>query len=381
MNRSNSPIKTRLLRWLWDYFPWILAICLLMLVGLMSCSLLVKYKRIEEEKRNAIKEESSAVKVIAMVLEPRTIRDKINLPAEVEPFEDLWVKSEVSGQVVEIFVDEGQLIKSGQILVKLDDRDYISRASSIEANYRLTKLEYERISKLVEKKIAAVTDLDKVDTQLKVLRSQLNEANLALSRTEIKAPISGRLNEISAKFGDWMGVDKPVAQILQIDSLKVTVGIPESDVSAVMDIQEADIIIEALNNRAVKGKKIFLSRQPGTLARLYDLKLLVPNPDGRILPGMFARVELVKNVYDNALAVPLYAVITHQNEKYVYIEKNGVAVKRNVETGMLVEWEIQIRSGLEPGDRVIIVGHRVLDTGQKIDVIRQVTDPREIINL
>lgn len=379
MNQLESSFKTKFLRLLWGFFPWLVIFCILIFMGLMGAYLWGEYKRLEEEKKNAVKEETSAVKVITMLLEPRKLKDKINLPAEVESFENLWVKSEVSGQVVDILVDEGQLVKKGQILVKLDDRDYLLKVASIDANYKLAKLEHERISKLAEKKIAAVTDLDKVDAQLKVLSSQLNEANLALSRTKIKAPINGRLNEIPAKIGDWMGIDKPVAQILQIDSVKVTVGIPESDVAAIMNLEEADVIIEALNNRIVTGKKIFLSRQPATLARLYDLELIVPNPDGQILPGMFARVELVKKVYDRALVIPLYAVITHESERYVYIEKDGVAEKRTVELGTLVDWEIRVKSGLEPGDHVIIVGHRILDAGQKVDVIKQVTDPREII--
>jgi multidrug resistance efflux pump len=113
---------------------------------------------------------------------------------------------------------------------KLDDRDYQLRIDSIEANYRLALIDHKRISELAEKKIAAITDLDKIDAQLKALESQLNEAKLALERTRIKAPINGRLNEIEAKVGDWLGVDKPVAQILQMGSVKVTVGIPESDV-------------------------------------------------------------------------------------------------------------------------------------------------------
>lgn len=380
MKTSEYALKKHFLKWLWNYFPWIVLIFFVIVVASMAGYLLEEKKRIDEAKKNAIKEENSAIKVITMTLEPRSLKDRINLPAIVESHENLWVKSEVSGQVVDILVSEGSLVEKGQILVKLDDRDYLSRLKSIEANYDLAKLEYDRISVLAEKRIAAATDLDRVNAQLKVLQSQFNEASLSLSRTAIKAPISGRLNKISAKTGDWMGFENPVAQILQIDNVKIKVGIPESDVSAVMDLEKADVIIEALNNRTVTGKKIFLSRQPGTAANLYDLELLVSNPDGRILPGMFARVELVKKVYENALVIPLYTVIAQQNEKYVFVEENGIARKRMIEPGMLSNWEIQVVSGLRAGDRVVVVGHRVLHDGQKIDIVRNVSDPREIVN-
>ena len=130
------------------------------------------------------------------------------------------------------------------------------------------------------------------------------------------------------EHGDLLDVNQKVAQILQFGKVKVTVGVPESDVAAVFDLKEAEVVIEALNKRRVKGRKIFLSRQPRSLARLYDLELTVPNPDERILPGMFARVELVKTVYDRALAIPLYAVITQQDERFVYVEKEGRAACR-----------------------------------------------------
>ncbi|MFC1837954.1 efflux RND transporter periplasmic adaptor subunit [Thermodesulfobacteriota bacterium] len=377
---KQSKLKIKLLRAVWESFPWLLVILLLILASYIGIMLAVKYQWIEDEKRNAIKEETAPVKVITMLLEQRQLEDKINLPAVIESFENLWVKTEVSGQIVDILVKEGQFIKKGQVLVKLDERDYKLRLESIEANYNLALLDHKRISNLAEKRIAATTDLDKIDAQLKTLKSQYNEAKLALERTNIKAPISGRLNEIEAKIGDWMGVDKPVAQILQIGNVKVTVGIPESDVADVFDLKEADITIEAIGNRSVKGKKSFLSRSPNSLARLYDLELIVPNPDGRILPGMFARVELVKQTFENAIVIPLYAVITQQDEKFVYIEKKGVVKKRNVELGLLSDWEIQVTKGLEPDDRIIIVGHRVLEDGQKVDVIKMVKDPREILN-
>lgn len=380
MSYPKSDTKTKLLRSIWAYFPWLMVILFLILSGSTGIMLANKKQRLDDEKKNAQKESSEGVKVVTLLVEPRDFKDRINLPAVIESFEDLWVKSEVSGRVISISADEGQYIEKGQVLVKLDDRDYQLRLNSIEASYELALLDHKRISELAEKKIAAVTDLDKVNAQLKSLKSQYDEAKLALERTSIKAPISGRLNEIEAKVGDWFGVDKPVAQILQIGNVKVTVGIPESDVAAVFDLNEAEIKIEALDNMMVKGKKIFLSHSTGSMARLYNLELAVPNPDGRILPGMFARVEIVKKSFENAFVIPLYAVIAQGNDKFVYVEKNGRVEKRIVELGLLSDWEIQITKGLEPGDHLIIVGHRVVEKGQKVDIIKMVKDPREILN-
>jgi len=377
MDKSDS--KTKILRFLWGIFPWLIVGLILGLIVILGGRIIEEQGRLAEAKKAAMKKEVPAVRVITLTLKPERLEDKISLPAEVEPFEDLWVKAEVKGQVVSIPAKEGRLVKKGQLLVKLDDRDYRSRLARIGANYRLARQDFERMAALVEKNIAAESKLDEIEARLEDLTAQRNEAQRSLDRTSITAPISGRINEIKAKKGDLLDVNQKVAQILQFNKVKVMVGVPESDVAAVFDLNEAEVIIEALGNRKVKGRKIFLSSQPRTLARLYDLELMVPNPDGRILPGMFGQVELVKRVFDQALAVPLYAVITRGDERFVYVEKDGQAEKRLIKLGVLVGWQIHVEAGLSPGERVIVVGHRFLDDGQAVKVIKDVSDPSEIL--
>ena len=377
MDKSDS--KTKILRFLWGIFPWLMVGLILGLIVILGGRIIEEQGRLAEAKNAAMKKEVPAVRVITLALKPERLEDKISLPADIEPFEDLWVKAEVRGQVVSIPAKEGRIVKKGQLLVRLDDRDYRSRLARIEANYRLAKQDYKRMAALVKKNIAAESKLDEIEARLEELKAQRNEAQLSLDRTLITAPISGRLNEIKAKKGELLDANQQVARILQFKKVKVTVGVPESDVAAVFDLNEAEVIIEALGNRRVQGKKIFLSRQPRTLARLYDLELMVPNPDGRILPGMFGQVELVKRVFDQALAVPLYAVITQGDERFVYVEKDGQVEKRSIKLGVLVGWQVHVEAGLNPGERVIVVGHRFLDDGQAVKVIKNVSHPSEIL--
>jgi RND family efflux transporter MFP subunit len=337
--------------------------------------------RLDQKKRAAMKKEVPPVKVITLTLVPHRLKDRIDLPAEVEAAEEVIVKAEVSGQVMDIRAREGARLKKGQVLLSLDDRDYRSRLARIQANHRLAEREYQRHAKLTRSNATSRAKLDNIEAQLKALEAQLEEARLALSRTRIAAPISCVLNDIMAEKGDFVGVGEPVAQILQVDQVTVTVGVPESDVAAIFDLEEAEVVLDALDDRRVTGKKVFLSRKPRTLARLYDLELSVPNPDGRILPGMFARVTLVKKVYEQALTIPLYAMITQGDEQFVYVEEEGRARKRHVEPGILANWQVQVTSGLKTGDRVIVVGHRLVDEGQPLEIIRNVQDAGEILNL
>ncbi len=373
-----SGMRTRVIHFFWGLFPWLMVAAMIGFITFMGKSLVVKHAQLAEARSAGMKKEIPAVRVITLVVQPKRLVDKIRLPAEVKPYEELWIKTEAKGQVVELSAREGADVRKGQLLLKLDDRDYRSRLEGIEAGHKLAGLELNRTRILAKKNFAAESKLNEDEARYSELDAQMREAALALDRTRISAPVAGRINEITAKLGDVLDVNQPVAELLQIDRVKVTVGVPESDVAAVFALDEARLVIEALDNRSVVGKKVFLASKPKSLARLYDLELVVENPDGRILPGMFADVELVKKIHEDALAVPLYAVVIQGNDRFVYVEKDGKAERRPIELGVLVDWQVHVKAGLAPGEHVIVVGHRFLDDAQAVDVIRRVERPEEI---
>jgi len=370
---------SRLLRSLWGAFPWLIVIGIVLFLFHMIGEIKQEKARLEDQKKAAMKKEIPPVKVITLNVRTCLLKDKISLPAEVEPSEEVLVRAQVSGEVIRVLAKEGKEVKEGQVLLVLDNSDYRSRLERIEANYRLAKQDYQRNLALAKSNATSKAKLDSTEAQVKDLEAQLQVARLALERTKIRAPLSCILNNLIVEKGDYVSVGDPVAQILGLDPVKVTVGIPESDVATIFDLKQADVIINALGNLRVKGKKVFLARKPRTLARLYDLELAVPNPRKRILPGMFAQVELVKSVFPKALTIPLYTVISHGEEQYVFIDRDGHAEKRQVKLGILAEWQVQVLSGLTPGDKVVVVGHRQLEEGQRLEVIKNVNDPSEIL--
>jgi membrane fusion protein, multidrug efflux system len=370
---------SRLLRSLWGTFPWLIVIGIVLFLFHMIGEIKQEKARLEDERKAAMKKETPPVKVITLTVRSGVLKDKISLPAEVEPSEEVLVKAQVSGEVVQVLAKEGKEVKRGQVILLLDSSDYKSRLERIEANYRLARLEYQRNVTLAKSNATSKAKLDSTEAQVKDLEAQLQVARLALEHTRVRSPLSCILNNLIVERGDYVSVGDPVAQILGLDPVKVTVGIPESDVATIFDLKQADVIINALGNLRVKGKKVFLARKPRTLARLYDLELAVPNPRKRILPGMFAQVELVKSVFPKALTIPLYTVISHGEEQYVFIERDGHAEKRQVKLGILAEWQVQVLSGLTPGDKVVVVGHRQLEEGQRLEVIKNVNDPSEIL--
>jgi membrane fusion protein, multidrug efflux system len=359
--------------------PWVTVVVLALLAVHIGDRITAENDRLKQEKQKAVKEEAPPVNVITLLMQPGPIADSITLPAEIAPQQELWIKAEVSGRIVETLADEGANLTKDQRIMKLDDRDYRSRLKRIDAAYSLARTEYKRSLALARTNATAQATLDDIEARLKELEAQKSEAALSLERTEIRAPISCVLNQLKAREGDFVAVGDPVAQVLDIDPVKVVVGVPESDVADVFDIKEADVTIPALEGLKVVAKKTFLSRKPRTLARLYDLELEIANPEGGILPGMFARVELVKRTFEQAVTVPLYAVLTEGDKRHVFVETDGKAEKRPVSTGLITGWRIHVTEGLYPGDRVVIVGHRSIDHGQVLNVVETLTDPAELV--
>jgi len=360
------------------FLPLLVLLVLILIAVGLGAKVKNEQSRLLEEKSNAVIQERPPVNVVEQELVPGIMRDRMNLPGMVEPWENLGILAEVRGLVEEVLVEEGSHVKQGDLIARLDAGDYENRRNSIKAAYNLALINLKRLSGLHEQEIIAQSRYDSVKADVESLEADLATAELQLKRCFIKSSIAGIVNELPAKKGLYLAVGDPVATVLDIERLKVIVGIPESDVDAVRRIDRFEITIEALGNKEITGTKYFLAIAPESLAQVYRLELEVENKLEEILPGMFARVEIIKQEFPDALAIPLYAVISRDNKHYVYVEENNVAKLQEVKLGILDGWQIQIIEGLKPGGKVIVVGQRSVDEGQRLNVVKKVTSSAEI---
>lgn len=366
------------LKRIWKILPSLFLITLIIVIIVLFSNITSEKERINAEKLNALKKERPSINVVVLNVNPGLIRDRLNLPARIEPWVELKLLTEVSGKIVDIQADEGDYVNKGDVIALIDSRDYENNLASVRAEYDLAQKNLARSKNLFEEKLITKARFDTDLTRVNKLSAELKNAELKLERCSIKAPMSGIINHTDVEEGLYLNVQDPVAVILDISRVKAFVGIPESDVNEVRKLSSFDITIDALGDKVIKGDKHFLSRSPESFAHLYRLEIEIPNPNGEILPGMFARANIVKREVKDSISVPLYSVITRVNEQFVFVENDGNAHLRMVETGILEGWNIQITKGLSKGDRVIVVGHRSIDEGQEVNVVRNVSDPEEL---
>jgi membrane fusion protein (multidrug efflux system) len=369
--RSDKKKKVMLLKIIWGSLPPLFFIFLIFLLGMFITS---KSKTLEEEKKAALKIEDQAVNVVTMRVTPMPIRDRINLPGVIEPWVKLKILSEVSGKVIQKVIDEGVTVKKGDLIAVIDSRDYDNTWLSSKAMYQASLASKERVEKLYNKQLATRSQLDDALAMAETRSAQMDSAKLNVERCSIRSPISGILNKLYIENGNYLNISASVANILQIDKVKVTIGIPESDVNAIRQVDNYEVKIDALDGKTFQAKKLFLSKTTNSLARLYDLELTIPNSEGEILPDMFARVEIVKQKIEQAIALPLFSIITIDNEHIAYVVKDNIVHSQKVELGLQEGWKVQITKGIKQDEDVVVIGQRSVNEGQKVNIIKTVSN-------
>jgi membrane fusion protein (multidrug efflux system) len=381
LNKPKAPNTARgkIVFFIWNNLPRFVLLAMIILIFILMGAIREKSTLIAANKAAEGSREKPPVNVVTLTLSPTTISDRINLPGVVEPWTRLSLMAKLNGSITEVLVKEGDHVKKGDIIALIEDDDFRIALERAEAAYDLAKSEYARDKSIYDKGVIPTATLDTNRTNLQKAKSDYENAKLLFSRTSVTSPMDGIIRRMDAKVGLQLSIGDPIAEILAIDRMKAVVGIPESDVTAVRELENVDLTVQALGDKIITGKKYFLSPSPESTARLYNLELEIDNSGGEVLAGMFIRADIVKKQIDKTLAVPFYSVISRNDEQYVFIEEEGIAKKRMVKLGIMEKWMVQITEGLNPGDNLLIEGHRDVEDSQNVKIIKTLTSPSESI--
>ena len=202
------------------------------------------------------------------------------------------------------------------------------------------------------------------------------------------SPISGILDRLHVDPGEYINPGQTVMKIVDIDQVYVELPVPEKDILYFETGQEVNIEISAGEPencedaqagdakgqcQLLKGVIDFVSMTAETSTRTYLVKVLVQNPDHLMRPGMIVRAHLVRRELENAIAVPFFTIVDNEEGKAVFIVKEGVAHERPIQYGAFAKGLVEVRSGLELGEKLVVVGQRNLVDGQKVEVTGDIT--------
>lgn len=306
------------------------------------------------------------------------------------------VTTKIAGRVTQILVKPGDTVAQGQSLIILDSTGLQTALKQAEAAVASTRaqeasnklqhenarLNYERTLSLHQAGAVSDTALEAARLQYESLHSGAVEASVAAAEAarlslqeqvdncNLTAPISGVVGSISVSLGDTASPQTPVAVISDTTALQVEVLVSETDVNFIQAGSQVDVAVSALGNQTAAGTISSVAPVADTQKRSFAVQIKLANPDGSIKSGMFAEVTIATANAENALCVPIEAVIARGDHSIVYtVDQESRARPLQVEPGISNGRLIQITQGLDPGTNVITKGNTLVNDGTLVRVV------------
>jgi len=333
-------------------------------------------------KSQASVSEERLVETVEVI--PKSISYTLSAVGSLKSPEEVTISPKKAGIIDRIFVKEGDRVRKGQVLVQLDDVDAKLQVEREEARVREAEASLEtnrntlaRYQKLLESKVVPQQTYD--DISLKV---KLDEARLALAKTELNlakqnlidhrivSPIEGIISLKIASLGEHVNVapKDEILKIVQMDPLDLEFYVPENWVGKVRLGSNIQFTVKALSEEKFTANLQFISPTADPSTRNIRMKAMVRNSQYRLKPGYFAEVSVQTGMNPNALVIPESALFSQEGKFFTFLIQDGIAHRKEVETGLRFEGQVEILKGLQKGERVVRAGHEQLSEGMKVRI-------------
>ena len=311
---------------------------------------------------------SKASRVEVIVLEASDAELELDLPGEIGGEHDANLAAANGGFVERVFVQEGEQVDKGQALAYVDAGLYRAQLDQAEAQHEQAKADLERVQKLGD--LASPAQIQGAQTSVKVAAAAVDQARNRLARAIIRAPFAGVVAGIAVEQGEATGPGATVMRVVQLDPAIVDLAVSDRDVLSLEPGLPVTVSV-ASRSETFAGKVARVSPAADLRTRSFKVEVEVPNPDRRLMPGMIARVEVSRPLAQNAVVVPQEWIVTRRDKRGIFVVTESTATWRDVELGEVIHDRVVVESGVKPGDRIVITGHRDLVDGDPLLVSRE----------
>ena len=330
----------------------------------------------EESEEKSEEEDTPAIPVETSSATRGDIYATYSGTAPVEAFTDAAVIAKVGGEVRKIYVEEGDDVKAGQILARLDGDRLRLEQLQTEANLNKLQRDYQRNVDLNDRGLISAGDFEKIRYEMEALAATNKLAKLQLSYTDIRAPIDGVISERFIKVGNTLEIGTPTFQVTSLEPLVSYLHVPEREFRHIVSGQNSLLTIDALGGATFPATVARVSPVVDPATGTFKITIEVSDETRRLKPGMFARIGIVHDVHINALQVPRSALLDEIGTTSIFVVEDDVAHRREVETGFSGDGQVEITAGLTDSDIFVAIGQGGLKEGSKVTVIN-VDEPAE----
>lgn len=283
--------------------------------------------------------------------------------------ESVLLAPEVAGRVAAIPFVEGKRVNAGDVILKLDDALVRAELADAEARFRLAKANMDRATELARTGNVTERARDEATSSFGIASAAVELAKVRLSKTTITAPFSGVVGIRNTSVGAYLPVGTKVVNLEKIDPLKVDFNVPEIYLANIGVGQEVEVSVDAIANRTFIGTIQAIDPLVDVNGRSLSIRARLPNPDGVLRPGLFARVTVKGLIERNVVMVPESAVVPRAGETFIFRIENGRAVESKVKLGERRAGQVAIVEGLPANATVVTAGHQRLRDGSVVEVV------------
>lgn len=288
--------------------------------------------------------------------------------APLEARAESQVVAKTSGVALAVLVEEGQTVRAGQPLLRLDSARHALQVAQSAAQLRKLEANYARSQQLAKQNLISANDLDQLRYDLENARATHRLANLELSYTIVVAPISGVVASRSIKTGNFVQINTPIMRIVDTSRLEAVLNVPERELATLKAGLPVMLAVDALPGQTFKGTVDRVS--PVVDSGSGTFRVVASFEGGGVLkPGMFGRIRVDYDQRADALVVPREALLDDESDPAVYVVRERKAVRVPVKLGYLDgEWA-EVRAGVREGEPVVTAGKAALRDGTLVQVI------------
>ncbi len=299
----------------------------------------------------------------------KTLDKTISAVGNLRANESIMLRPEQSGRINKILFSEGGKVEKGAPLFVLDSSIYIAELKSAQARVQLSRVDYDRAKSLLRKKVGSVQERDSTLAQLRVDQAQEALAQARLDKMTIKAPFTGYTGLRLVSPGDYVNQGENLVELTDLSTLKLDLRVPEIYLSELQPGRELEVNVDALPGNVIKGKVTAISPSSDSNAHNIEIRASIPNTDGKLRPGLFAKVSLLVD-QQTTVVIPEQAIIPKDGLFFVMTvtEENKVAMAP-VKMGQRRPGVVQIIEGLNNGDVLITAGQIKLFPGMPVTPI------------
>jgi membrane fusion protein (multidrug efflux system) len=286
--------------------------------------------------------------------------------------ESVEIRPKIAETVTRVSFEEGQHVQGGAVLVELDDAEVLAAVAAAKAALVDSEARYRRAQELFRSELASASELETLEARRDADRAALDAAESRFGEAVVRAPFAGRVGLRRVSVGALVGPSTVITTLDDTDPIKLDFDVPETALGRLAEGLPVVARSAAWPDSTFEGQVASIDTRVDPVSRTVKVRARVPNPRGLLRPGMFLTVQLLRRDV-TALMIPEQAIVPEQSEQFVFVVgEDGAVEKRRVTTGRRRPGQVEVRAGLQAGERVVAEGTQKVRPGDVVEIVGRI---------